>query len=185
MDISIIQQIMTFFNNACDLTSDYVDRIEINPIRLYGNIYITGFKRGFVYGSTVDAHIKELRRIQVKTNTAIGDEEGYYFMEPDNEMWIPCVMLSEELLKIAFKQFKECFESIKEFHVLDVQYKEKGVEKHHSETIYYQNKRTGCKDAIKFRKDFEQCSTKFRIFNKEGVETHKQTDFEILTAAVE
>ena len=75
MDISIIQQIMTFFNNACDLTADYVDRVEINPIRLYGNIYITGFKRGFTYGSTVEAHIKELRRIQVKTDIAASDEE--------------------------------------------------------------------------------------------------------------
>ena len=101
MDISIIQQIMTFFNNACDLTADYVDRVEINPIRLYGNIYITGLKRGFTYGSTVDAHIKELRRIQVKTDIAAGDEEGYYFMEPDSEMWIPCIMLSEDLMKIA------------------------------------------------------------------------------------
>jgi hypothetical protein len=185
MDISIIQQIMTFFNNACDLTADYVDRVEINPIRLYGNIYITGFKRGFVYGSTIDAHIKELRRIQIKTDIAASDEEGYYFMEPDNEMWLPCVMLSEELLKIAFKQFTEEFNKIKEFHVLDVQYKEKGKEVHHSETIYYQHKRTGCKDAMKYRKEFEQCSIKFRIFNREGVETNKQTDFDILTAAVE
>jgi hypothetical protein len=181
MNINVIQEIMSFFNNASDLTSDYVDRIEINPIRLYGNIYVTGFKRGFAYGSSVDAHIKELRRIQIKTDSAVGDEEGYYFMEPDNDMWLPCIMLSEDLLKISFKQFQEEFNKIKEFHVLDVQYKEKGKEVHHSETIYYQNKRTGCKDAIKFRKDFEQCSTKFHVFSRE----HKQTDFEILTAAVE
>ena len=45
MSISVIQQIMSFFNNASDLTTDYVDRVELNPIRLYGNIYITGFKR--------------------------------------------------------------------------------------------------------------------------------------------
>ena len=185
MSISIIQQIMTFFNNASDLTSDYVDRVELNPIRLYGNIYITGFKRGFTYGSTIEAHIKEIRRIQVKTDVVIGDDDGYYFMEPDSEMWLPCTMLSDELLKIAFKQFEESFNKVKEFHVLDVQYKEKGVEKHHSETIYYQNKRTGYKDAIKFRKDFEQCVTKFHIFSNMEGKKEKPSDFEILTAAVE
>ena len=185
MGITAIQEIMSFFNNACDLTSDYVDRIEIDPIRLYANIYLTGFKRTFAFGSTISVHIKELRRIQIKTDAVASDEEGYYFMEPDSEIWLPCSMLDEEMLRIAFKQFESAFKKINEFHVLDVQYKEKGKEAHHSETIYYQHKRSGCKDAMKYRKEFEQCSTKFRMFTREGHKTQKEKDFEILTSAAE
>ena len=42
MNIDITHQILSFFNNVADLTNDYVDRIELEPIRLYGNFYITG-----------------------------------------------------------------------------------------------------------------------------------------------
>ena len=64
-------------------------------------------------------------------------------------------------------------------------YKIKGDNNTHMETILYQNKRTACKDAIKFRKENEQCSTKFHTFINENCKEHKLTDFEILTAAIE
>ena len=172
------QMIMTFFNNTTDLTSDYVDRIELEPIKLDGNIYLTGFKRNFSNTPSLEAHIKIIRKIQVSTDSNPNGDE-YYFMEPDNDFWFPCTMLSEDTLIDAISDFEDKFDEVKEFHVLDVSYKEKGKEIHHSETILYQNKKTGYKDAIKFRKEYEQCSIKFHVFQRD----HKQTDFEIVTAA--
>ena len=183
--ISIMQDIMTFFNNVADLTSDYVDRIELEPIRLYGDTYLTGFKRTFSYNATIEVHIKQMRKIEMKTALAIPDGEGYYFMEPDAEIWLPFAMLSTPLLIEAFKQFTDKFDKINEFHVLDVQYKEKGRERHHALTILYQNKRNACKDAIRFRKEGEQCVTKFHVFTRDNSKAKAQSDFEILTAAVE
>ena len=182
---NLIQDIMTFFNGVADLTDDYVDRIELEPIRLFGDTYITGLRRTFSYATSIEVHIKQMRKIQMKTALAIPDGEGYYFMEPDAEIWLPCAMLSTEMMIEAFKQFTEKFDKVNEFHVLDVQYKEKGKEIHHSETIYYQNKRSGCKDAIRFRKEGEQCVTKFHVFTRNNSKTQAQSDFEILTAAVE
>ena len=186
MDIDITHQILGFFNNVADLTCDYVDRIELNPIRLYGNFYVTGFKRNFYYATSMEVHVKELRKLKINTNAAsTDDEDGYYFMEPDNDLWLPITMLSEKLMQNALNTFMDNFDKVRDFHVLDVTYKEKGDDKQHMETILYQNKRTACKDAIKFRKENEQCSTKFHTFTNENCKEHKLTDFEILTAATE
>ena len=184
MDINITHRIMGFFNNVADMTSDYVDRIELEPIQLFNNLYVTGIKRNFTYGYSIEIHIKEIRRIQIKTDAAAPNDDGWYFMEPDNEMWIPCHLLDEETISKTFDKFVKNFGEVKEFHVVDVAYKEKGKERHHSETIYYQNKKTAYKDAIKFRKEHEQCSSKFHVFSNTCVNgEHKPTDFEILTAA--
>ena len=187
MNIDITHQILSFFNNVADLTNDYVDRIELEPIKLYVNFYITGLKRNFYYATSIEAHVKELRKLQLKTNTTAttNNEDGYYFMEADNDLWMPIAMLSEKLTQNTLNEFMENFDKVNEFHVLDVKYKIKGDNNTHMETILYQNKRTACKDAIKFRKENEQCSTKFHTFINENCKEHKLTDFEILTAAIE
>ena len=148
---------------------------------------ITGLKRNFYYTTSIEAHVKELRKLQLKTNTTAttNNEDGYYFMEADNDLWMPIAMLSEKLTQNTLNEFMENFDKVNEFHVLDVKYKIKGDNNTHMETILYQNKRTACKDAIKFRKENEQCSTKFHTFINENCKEHKLTDFEILTAAIE
>ena len=182
MDINISHNIMGFFNNVADMTSDYVDRIELAPILLYGDLYLTGLKRNFTYGSAIELHIKEIKKIKING----GGKDEYWFKEPENEMWIPCHLITEAYVKRVFDQFVKNFGEVKEFHVVDIQYKEKGKDRHHSETIYYQDKKTAYKDVIKFRKEYEQCSSKFHIFSNTCVnKDEKPSDFEILTAAAE
>ena len=188
--------ISDFLDEIDDAIGDYIDKVELKPIRLNNNIYITGFRRTAFTYTNIEAHVKEIRSIKLNTlNSNITDEDGLYMMEPDGEVWIHVDMLANELVKGAFEEFKKCFEELTSLHVMTVRFKEKVSKTTHYETYVFKNKRVACKEGLKLKKKYDEVSIKFTEYvkvNNEWIEKddsteyqHEPSDLEIAMAAAE
>ena len=192
----ISYDISDFLEEIDDAVGDYVDRVELEPIRLNNNIYITGFRRTAFTYTNIEAHMKEIRTIKLNSlNTYLVDEDGLYMMEPDGEMWIHVDMLASGLVKGAFEQFKESFQKLTSLHVMTIRYKEKGNKTTHYETLVFKNKRVACKQGLAFKKKYDEVTIKFTEYVKVGDEWEEKngsteyqrepSDLEIAMAAAE
>lgn len=178
-------KIVDFFNTLDDLTADYIDSLEIEPIQINTNLYVTGLRRVAFSYTAVDVHLKEIRKIKV------GDT--WMLMEPDNDMWVPASIIDEDVLARAYEQVVKYFGTLQSFTIMTLQYKLKDKDMKRIETLIYDAKRKACKDALAFRKKYDQVTTKFTEFKSDGngafqefvTGIHQPTDFEVLAAAVE
>lgn len=189
--------ISDFLEEIDDAIGDYVDRVELEPIRLNNNTYITGFRRNSFTYTDIEAHVKEIRKLKLHTlNASITDEDGFYMMEPDGEMWMHVDMLSEKVIRNAFEEFKSNFEKLTTFHVMNVKYKEKGSKAIRIETLLFKNKRVACKQGLLLKKKYDEVTFKFTEYvkvNDEWIEKdssveqpkHEPSDLEVAMAAAE
>lgn len=189
--------ISDFLEEIDDAIGDYIDKVELEPIRLGNNMYLTGFRRtAFVYNN-IEAHIKEIRTVKLSTlSAALTDEDGFYMMEPDGEVWMHVDMLSDKLIRDAFEQFKTNFEKLTSLHVMNVRYKEKGSKTTHIETLVFKNKRVACKQGLLFKRKCDEVTIRFTEYvkvNDEWIEKnnaveqpkHEPSDLEVAMAAAE
>ena len=186
MDINLLIEIEDFFDELDDAVDNFIDVIEIEPIRLSSDLFLTGFKRIPFAQNTMEAHLKQIKTIRTQEGT---DVKYVLAAEPDGEVWFNCLMFADNTLKTAFKNFKEQFTKTNTYHLLDMQYTNKNSTVLHSFVALYNNKRQACKDTLKLKKQYENTKIKFTPykFNIDGKleETEKEpTDFEIVTAAV-
>ena len=186
-DLSL--EIFDFLEEVDDMADDLIDRVEAEPIKLDANRYVTGFKRSDFSYTDIEFHIKEIRTIKLKTlDKSITDDDGVYMMEPDGEMWMSAYLLHEKVTRKLLETFKENFSKMQSFHLMELNYREKGTGKIHGETILYKNKRVAYKEAFKLKKQFDEVRVKFKEYNNVNgafKQTHEPTDFEIAVAAAE
>ena len=164
-------KIIDFFNTLDDLTADYIDSLEIEPIQINTNLYVTGLRRVAFSHTAIDVHL----------------------MEPDNDMWVPASIIDEDVLARAYEQVVKYFGTLKAFTIMTLQYKLKDKDMKRIETLIYDTKRKAYKDVLAFIKKYDQVTTKFTEFKSDGngafkefvTGIHQPTDFEILAAAVE
>jgi hypothetical protein len=192
MEISIVYRIMTFFDNIDDMLNNFVDRVELTPVQITSTLYITGFRRSQSNFTSIDVHLKEIRKVKLEnTHTAITDDGGWYMMEPDGEMWVNSSVLSEQILKLGLDKFITTFGNLNSFHLMLTKWRDDGDTLSHVEVALFENKRVACKEALAIRKIHKNVTTKFEMYNKEGelMETptmeHEPTDFELITAKAE
>ena len=186
MDINLLIDIEDFFDELDDAVDNFIDVIEIEPIRLSSDLFLTGFKRIPFAQNTMEAHLKQIKTIRTQEN---GEVKYTLASEADGDVWFNCMMFSDATLRTAFKHFKEEFTKCETHHLLDMEYTEKDNSIKRSFLALYNNKRQACKEALRLKKQYDNVKLKFTPykFNIEGKleETEKEpTDFEIVTAAV-
>ena len=173
-------KIIEFFNNLDDMTSDFIDKVEVEPIQINTDLYVTGFRRVAFSYTAVDVHLKTIKKVKV------GDE--WMLMEPENDMWIPCSILDDESMQRVFDQFVKNFGALTSFHIMHLKYKVKGKDMRRMESYVYTSKRTACKDALAARKVYEDVSQSFEVFMSDGKgnfsEGREPSDFEVAAAAM-
>lgn len=187
MDSNILLDISDFFDELDDAVNDFVDRIEIEPIRLYSDIFITGLRRIPTAFNLFEAHLKQIQTIRL--NGEDGKINYVLASEPDGEVWFNCNMFADTTLKAAFKNVKEQFAKEETYHLMTVDYNEKNSSIRNSLNVIYNNKRAACKEALQMKKKYENVKVTFQIYklNMEGFleeADREPTDFEIATAAV-
>lgn len=183
-------KISEFFDYVEDTINDSIDRIELTPIQISNTSYICGLRRSQYSLIDVDIHIKEIRRIKLlETNK---ENDGWWMLEPDGEMWINSTLLNEKILENAFTKFKENFNKLNTYHILTSKWKDQKTNLTCYETTLFENKRVACKDALKLRKIHKDVTNKFNMYylneNGEVMEVNKTkepSDFELVTCKVE
>lgn len=193
MEVSIVYKIMTFFDNIDDMLNNFIDKMELTPVQVTNNLYITGFQRSQTNYTSVDVHIKQIKKVKLDNiHASITDEGGWYMMEPDAEMWVNASVLRENLLQTALDEFIETFGNLNSFHLMLTKWKDDGDSFPHVQVALFENKRVACKEALAMRKKHKNVTTKFEMYNKNGelienntITTKEPTDFELVTAKVD
>lgn len=194
MDIlSTTCKIVTLFDTIDDMLNNFVDRIELTPVQITKNHYITGFKRSSGAYTDIDVHIKEIRKIKLEgINSTITDDGGWYMMEPDNEIWLNSTTLADHILNKALTQFTKKIGELKSFHIMISKWKDDDDKYSHIEVALFENKRVACKEALALRKLHKNVTNKFELYNNQGeliqndTQTqHEPTDFELVTCKIE
>ena len=181
-----VLEIVSFFEDIEDVVNEMVDRIEIEPIPLSSTLYITGFKHSEFSYTSMEAHVKQIRKLKLNNlQTSATSDGGYYLMEPDGEVWMDCALLADGIVKGAFNSFKEKFGKLNSFHVMKVSFREKGSAVKQERVIIYESKRVACKEALQMKKIYDDVHPKFSIIQNEEGKEHEPTDFEIAIAAAE
>lgn len=146
-DIGLVE----FFKYLNQVTDMFVTGIEVSPIRIKKDMYITGFRRIGI--SFIEAHVKHIKQLMIKTNE--------YSMEmplkdtPEEEMWIDTDLLALEVVRGAFNDLRNHFFQLKGFEIAQIQYKLKSEPDNlcsREEVIIYDNKRVAARETIAKRK---------------------------------
>lgn len=190
MEISMVYRIMTFFDNIDDMLNNFIDKIELTPVQITNTLYVTGFRRSQTNYTSIDVHLKEIKKVKLDNlHASITDEGGWYMMEPDGEIWVNSSVLTEQMLKTALDKFITTFGNLNSFHLMLTKWRDDGDSFSHVEVALFENKRVACKEALAIRKKHKNVTTKFEMYNKEGElmdnPIHEPTDFELVTAKVE
>ena len=156
-------------------------QLEISPVPFSDeNIYLTGFR---VDTPIPFFHLKTMRRLNLYgQNSSSQQQVEYYMMNPDSEMWIECEALDSAALSDAISQLKKKVYKSTALDITHITYRENGetVERN----IAYDSRRIACKEAMSMRKQYDTLHFHFtKAGNKET--THKMTDLEFATAALE
>lgn len=156
-------------------------QLEISPVPFSDeNIYLTGFR---VDTPTPYFHLKTMRKLKLfGQNSSSKQQMEYYMMNPDSEMWIDCEALDSNIISDAISQLKKKLFKTTALDIMHITYRENGedVERH----IAYDSRRIACKEAMSMRKRYDTLHFHFtKVGNKES--THKMTDLEFATAALE
>ena len=153
-------EINDFFKYLNESLDKFVTGIEVKPIRIKKDMYITGFRRDGI--SQFEAHVKRIKQLLIKTND--------YTMEmplkdtPEAEMWIDVELLSPQTVREAFNDLRNHFFTLKGFVIAELNYRLKNETDNyssHDETIIYDIKRTAAKETIAKRKLCSVFKSKF------------------------
>ena len=191
---NIVYKIITFFDNIDDMLNNFIDSVELTPVQITSTAYITGFRRSQSNYTSVDVHIKEIRKVKLNgIHTSITDDGGWYMMEPDGEIWVNSSMITDKALETALEQFKKKMGELKSFHIMLSKWKDEGDNFSHVEVALFENKRVACKEALKMRKKHKGVSNKFETYDSQGelieynadTQEHEPSDFELVTCKME
>jgi hypothetical protein len=182
--IDAVVKLLDFFNDVDELVKNYVDRVELEPVLVNNNIYITGFRRLTPSNATIELHLKEIKKTKidgVEINT-----------ETKNEMWLNTLMFSEHVLNNVITRFNEKFAQLETMYLLCTNYKDEGDKYATIQITLFSNKKTAVREALELRKKHQNVSHTFETYNNKGeIIQHNNTngkkeltDFELVTCAV-
>ena len=182
-DIGLVE----FFKYLNQVTDMFVTGIEVAPIRIKKDMYITGFRR--IGLSFIEAHVKHIKQLMVKTNEF--SMEMPLKETPEEEMWIDTDLLAPGIVRGAFNDLRNYFFQLKGFEIAQIQYKLKSEPDNlcsQEEVIIYDNKRVACKETIAKRKLCTLFKSHFSNFGENTIDGNKQykkalTDEEIAEMA--
>jgi len=170
----IATEINEFFKYLNELLDKFVTGIEVKPIRIKKDMYITGFRRDGI--AQFEAHVKHIKQLLIKTDD--------YTMEmplketPEAEMWIDVELLSPQTVREAFNDLRNYFFTLKGFVIAELNYRLKNETDNyslHDETIIYDVKRTAAKETIAKRKFCSVFKSSFTNWGKlNGVESKEK-----------
>lgn len=179
-----VKEIIDFFVYLSEVVDKYVTAIEVKPVRIKEDLYITGFKRKGL--GLVEAHLKEIKSVALKSNDYSIDLplKG----DPEHEMWVDCEVLNETTLRMAYNDIKAHYFTLKSFDVAELKYRLKTPNSSDyimcEEVIIYDNKTQACKDTILKRKHNDGFSVKFHHFGETLPVTKKVTDLEFAESEI-
>lgn len=192
MEVTTVYKIISFFDSIDDTINNFIDRIELTPVQVSENLYVTGFRRSQTNCNSVDVHLKQIRKVKLDNlHASITDDGGWYMMEPDSEMWVSSSVLSETTLSFALNKFITTYANLNSFHVMLSKWKDKSDTFNCVEVSLYENKRVAYKEALALRKLHTNVTTKFEMYNKKGElinemkAQHEPSDFELVTAKID
>jgi hypothetical protein len=170
----IATEINEFFKYLNELLDKFVTGIEVKPIRIKKDMYITGFRK---YGiAQFEAHVKHIKQFLVKTDD--------YTMEmplkstPEAEMWIDVELLSQQTVREAFNDLRNYFYTLKGFVIAELSFRLKNETDNyslHDETIIYDAKGTAAKETIAKRKFCSVFKSSFTNWGKlNGIENKEK-----------
>ena len=183
-------EVFEFLEEIDDMVNDFVDKIEVDPIRLTANTYITGIRRTAFSYTDMEFHVKEVRTVKLPSmDKKITDDGGLYMLEPDGEVWMHVELFAEGIIKGVLNKLRENFKTMKTFHTVELRYKDKNGIKSYYQTVLYQNKKVACKEILKLKRKYDDVKWKFQEYNATDDDTfkpiHEPTDYEIAVAAAE
>jgi hypothetical protein len=158
-DIGLVE----FFKYLSQITDMFVTGIEVAPIRIKKDMYITGFRRIGI--SFIEAHVKHIKQLMMKTNEF--SMEMPLKETPEEEMWIDTDLLSLGAVRAAFNDLRNYFFQLKGFEIAQIEYKLKSEPDNlcsQEEVIIYDNKRIACRETIAKRKLCTQFKSHFSHF---------------------
>ena len=158
-DIGLVE----FFKYLNQVTDMFVTGIEVAPIRIKKDMYITGFRRIGI--SFIEAHVKHIKQLMIKTNEF--SMEMPLKETPEEEMWIDTDLLALGIVRGAFNDLRNYFFQLKGFEIAQIQYKLKSEPDNlcsQEEVIIYDNKRIACRETIAKRKLCTQFKSHFSHF---------------------
>ena len=155
--------LVEFFKYLSQVTDMFVTGIEVAPIRIKKDMYITGFRRIGI--SFIEAHVKHIKQLMIKTNEF--SMEMPLKETAEEEMWIDTDLLAPGIVRGAFNDLRNYFFQLKGFEIAQIQYKLKSEPDNlcsQEEVIIYDNKRIACKETIAKRKLCTQFKLHFSHF---------------------
>ena len=158
-DIGLVE----FFKYLNQITDMFVTSIEVAPIRIKKDMYITGFRR--IGLSFIEAHVKHIKQLMVKTNEF--SMEMPLKETPEEEMWIDTDLLAPGIVRGAFNDLRNYFFKLKGFEIAQIQYKLKSEPDNlcsREDVIIYDNKRVAARETIAKRKLCTQFKSHFSHF---------------------
>lgn len=182
------QAIVDYFNYLGEITHLFITGIEVKPISIKKDMYITGFRRiGLTF---IEAHVQHIKRIILKTTD--------YTMEmplksdAEEEIWMDIELLSKDIVKSTFNHLKNYVSKLNGFEILTMEYRDITNNSDyvtHEENVIFDDKKVACKTAIKKRKNTSSMKTKFTHYgnntnNMIQIGTHKLTDEEFAETAL-
>ena len=170
----IATDINDFFKYLNGLLDKFVTGIEVKPIRIKKDMYITGFRKNGI--TQFEAHVKHIKQLLIKTDG--------YTMEmplkdtPEAEMWIDIELLSPQTVREAFNGLRNYFFTLKGFVIAELNFRFKNETDNyslHDEIIIYDAKRTAAKETIAKRKFCSVFKSSFTNWGKlDGVENKEK-----------
>ena len=143
--------LVEFFKYLNQVTDMFVTGIEVAPIRIKKDMYITGFRR--IGLSFIEAHVKHIKQLMIKTNEF--SMEMPLNETAEEEMWIDTDLLAPGIIRGAFNDLRNYFFQLKGFEIAQIQYKLKSEPDNlcsQEEVIIYDNKRVAARETIAKRK---------------------------------
>lgn len=183
------QAIVDYFNYLGEITHLFITGIEVKPISIKKDMYITGFRRiGLTF---IEAHVQHIKRIILKTTDYT--MEMPLKSEAEEEIWMDIELLSKDIVKSTFNHLKNYVSKLNGFEILTMEYRDKTDNDSdyvtHEENVIFDDKKVACKTAIQKRKTTSSIKTKFTHYgnntnNMIQIGTHKLTDEEFAETAL-
>jgi len=182
------QAIVDYFNYLGEITNLFITGIEVKPISIKKDMYITGFRRiGLTF---IEAHVQHIKRNIFKTTDYT--MEMPLKSEAEEEIWMDIELLSKDIVKSTFNHLKNYVTKLDSFEILTMEYRDITNNSDyitHEENVIFDDKKVACKTAIKKRKTTTNMKTKFTHYgnntnNMIQIGTHKLTDEEFAETAL-
>ena len=150
---TIQQQYLNLFKSLNDKTNHYINKIEIKPIKIKNNIYVSGLKKSNI--TQLQLHVKIFDDIIINPNTQYQQQITKY--QPNNDIYLDIELFSQDLLTKLLNDINTYVnQQLNNYTIATFNFKLKDNKSNNyaiqEDVTIYDDKKLACKDAIKLRK---------------------------------